>query len=110
MSIDQTNIVDAIGIDDATGKVILTISDHLEWTGRDNDHLLLLQEKINTYLRFIESGEIFESYPNAKGASLLIDVVGKYPLNQAAKLFYDQVTSIVEGAGMKLRHRFFDAH
>ena len=110
MSVDQTNVVDAIGIDNVTGEVVLTISDHLEWTGCDNDHLFLLQEKLNTYLSFIESGEIFESYPAAKAASLLIDVVGKYPLNQAAELFYDRAASIIEGAAVRLRYRLIDVH
>ena len=77
MSIDQTNVVDAIGVDNATGDVVLTIADHLEWTGSDNEHLLLLQEKLNTYLSFVESGELLEAYPDAKGRTVLIDVVCK---------------------------------
>ena len=107
MSVDQTNVVDAIGVDNATGDVVLTITDHLEWTGSDNEHLFLLQEKLNTYLRFVESGEMLETYPDAKGRAVLIDVVYKYPLSQPAQVFYNQVAQIVEDAGMKLRHRLF---
>lgn len=109
MSIDQTNVVDAIGVDNVTGSIVLTVMDHLDWTGNANDHLLLLQEKLNTYLSFVEGGEILEVYPDAKERAVLIDVVYKYPLNQQAENFYSQVTSIVEGAGMKLRHRLFSA-
>lgn len=109
MSVAQTNVVDAIGVDNVTGDVVLTITDHLEWTGSDNEHLLLLQEKLNTYLSFVESGELLEAYPNAKGRAVLIDVVCKYPPNQQAQGFYNQVTQIVEGAGLKLRHRLFSA-
>lgn len=109
MSIDQTNVVDAIGIDNATGEAVLTIMDHLEWTGADDEHLLLLQEKLNTYLRFVESGELFDSYPNANDRHLRIDVVYKYPPADRALDFYNQVAEIVEGAGMSLRHRLFDA-
>ncbi len=107
MSIDQTNVVDAIGIDNVTGEVVLTIADHLEWVGSDNEHLLLLQQKLNTYLRFVESGEILETFADAKDRTVLIDVVCKYPLNQQAQDFYSQVTQLVEGAGMKLRQRLF---
>lgn len=106
MSIDQTNVVDAIGVDDVTGDVVLTITDQLDWTGSDNEHLLMLQEKLNTYLSFVESGEILETYPDAKGRSVLIDVVCKYPLSHQAHEFYNQVTQIAASAGMKLRHRF----
>ena len=104
MSIDQTEVVDAIGVDDSTGQVVLTISDHLEW---DNDHLLLLQEKLNTYLSFVESGELLGSYPNAKGREVLINVVCKYPPDQNTEGFLSQVNGIVEGAGMKFNCRVF---
>jgi hypothetical protein len=40
--------------------------------GKKNEHLLILQDKLNSYLRFIETGEIFESYPAAKNSSLVI--------------------------------------
>ncbi len=109
MSIEQTNVVDAVGVDNVTGEVVLTITDQIEWTGSDNEHFLLLQEKLNTYLGFVESGEIFDTYPNAKGKGVLIDVVYKYPLNQQAQEFYSKVIRIVEGSGMKFRHRLFDA-
>lgn len=109
MSIAQTNIIDAIGVDNATGDVVLTITDHFEWTENNNEHLLLLQEKLNAYLRFVESGEIVKAYPNAKNRAILIDVVCKYPLNQQAQGFYSQVAQIVEGAGIKLQWRLFSA-
>lgn len=104
MSIDQTGVVDAIGVDDFTGQAVLTISDHLEW---DNDHLLLLQEKLNTYLGFVESGELLGSYPNAKGREVLISVVCKYPPDQNAEGFLTRVNGIVEGAGMKFNWKVF---
>ncbi|MBX5148143.1 DUF6572 domain-containing protein [Rhizobium lentis] len=109
MSLDQTNVVDAIGVDDATGELVLTITDHLEWTVRVDEHLLLLQEKLKSYLRFVESGEMLEVYPDAKGRAVLIDVVCKYPPSQLASGFYNQVAKIVDGAGIKLQHRLFSA-
>lgn len=107
MSVDKTNVVDAIGVDIQTGELVLTISDHLEWTGSDNEHLLLLQEKLNTYLRFVESGEVLKSYPDAKGKDMVIDVVFMCALNEQARKFLCQVATIVEGVGMKLRHHQF---
>ena len=108
MSIEQPNVVDAIGIDDPSGDVVLTITDHLEWGDDGKDHLLLLQEKINTYLRFVESGELLESYPAAEGRNAVISVVAKYPPNKDAKEFFDQAASIVSNAGIGLRFEHFD--
>src|SRR6266540_2021756 len=66
MSISETDKIDVIGIDSASGDVILTVSDHLDWEDVGT-HLLQLQEKLNTYLAFIESGEMLESYPKSAG-------------------------------------------
>jgi hypothetical protein len=77
MSIDQTRVVDAIGVDNSSRDAILTIIHHLEWGG--NDHLLMLQEKLNTYLDFVESGEILNILTDAKGRNVLINIMCKYP-------------------------------
>ncbi|MBC6110685.1 DUF6572 domain-containing protein [Pedobacter fastidiosus] len=64
MSVIQVDKIDFIGIDGKTKKVALTISDHLDWDD-EYYHLSVLQEKINAYLRFIESGEIYDVYPDS---------------------------------------------
>ena len=51
LSVEETNVIDAIGLDNATGDVVPTIIDHLEWSEDDKEHLLLLQEKINSKMR-----------------------------------------------------------
>ena len=55
MSVEDDTVVDIIGIEKATGQVVLTISDHLAW---DDDHLRLLERKIATYINFVESGQL----------------------------------------------------
>ncbi|HGP7195337.1 TPA: DUF6572 domain-containing protein, partial [Neisseria meningitidis] len=57
MSILEENVIDSASIEN--GILILTISDHLKW---DNEHLFLLQEKINSYIQYIGSGQIFEDF------------------------------------------------
>lgn len=65
MSIDQSDVIDFISTT-PEGKGVLTITDHLSW---DMDfHLELLQDKINRYLQFIESGQIYEEYPQANNS------------------------------------------
>lgn len=64
MGVQQTTVIDAIGIDKVTGAVHLTIADALEW---DAAHLRLLQEKLNAYLAFVESGGLHSAYPSAAG-------------------------------------------
>lgn len=105
MAIDQVNTVDAIGIDKVTSDLVLTITDHLEWTDFEKDHLFLLQEKLNKYLSFVESGEILDAYPDAKGKNIVIEIVCKHQPNSVAKNFFLKASTIIEGAGMRLRFR-----
>jgi hypothetical protein len=103
MSVDQTDKVDFITIDNASGDLWLTISDHLPWDENEGDHLILLQDKLNTYLRFIESGEVFSKVPEARGRNVVINLVGKFPLSQQANLFVGKAQEAIEGAGFRLQ-------
>jgi hypothetical protein len=103
MSIDQTDTIDFATIDKATGELRLTISDHLPWDENERDHLVLLQNKLNAYLRFIESGEALKKVPGAEGRSIVIDLVGKFPLSQQADAFFEKARAAIEGAGFRLQ-------
>jgi hypothetical protein len=93
MSIQQTDIVDIISTS-PEGKTVLTISDHYTWDDCDG-HLSKLQEKTNSYLQFIESGQLLESYPQSKSGLIIIRVAMKFkpPENalQALMKFKDVV-------------------
>lgn len=102
MSVEQTSVIDMIGINRDSGKVILTVSDHLPWDAKEHEHLLLLQEKINTYLRFIESGEVYREYPDALKHQFVIEVVGQYSLSEKAQAFYAAVTPVVRQSGFEI--------
>ena len=110
MSIEQTNVVDLVTIEGGTGNVLLTVSDHLPWETDEGNHLLLLQEKMNAYLRFIESGELVRKYPEAEGSSAVINVVGKFPLSAQAQLFLQQAAEMIQGAGHELRFTLMQPH
>lgn len=99
MSIEQTDVIDAIGTEIPSGLVVLTISDHLDW---NNDHLCLLQEKLNVYLSFIESGEIYSTYPSAKDQELAVSIICKYRPNPEGYDFLLKATSVLAAAGIKL--------
>ena len=102
MSVVQTDKVDFISLREGANLVVLTISDHLDWIDTDF-HLERLQDKLNSYLSFIESGEIYDVYPKALGKSIVIEVIGKYPLNEEAEEFYEYAKKIIKEAGFELR-------
>ncbi|WP_025130093.1 DUF6572 domain-containing protein [Pseudomonas sp. PH1b] len=83
-------------------SVILIITDHLEWGGKaeQGEHLLMLQEKINTYIAFIESGEIYSEIPGAYGKYPIIRVLGLYELPEQAECFMGRVTETLNEVGI----------
>lgn len=99
MTVEQIATVDAIGIDQGTNKVFLSIADHLPWTG---EHLLTLQEKLNAYLRFLESGEVYETYPKATGREFVIQIHLQHRPTKEAMAFLERAKQIVEVAGFGL--------
>ncbi|AZC36737.1 DUF6572 domain-containing protein [Pseudomonas chlororaphis] len=105
MSILDTRVIDICAVPDwEPDKVVLVITDHLEWGNKaeQGEHLLLLQEKINTYIAFIESGEILESYPAAKGKSPIIRITGLYELPEQGQRFVDRATQVLKEVGIGL--------
>jgi hypothetical protein len=103
MSINETKVVDIIAVPEwEPDNVVLVITDHLEWgdKAQRGEHLLLLQEKINTYIAFIESGELLESYPPAKGENPKIRISGLYELPEQGETFIDRVTEVLKGVGI----------
>lgn len=103
MSVDQKDKVDFISTA-PNGKVVLTISDHLLWD-KENEHLLVLQDKLNSYLMFIESGEIFESYPAAKNKNLIIEVGMQYEPNEVGLIFLNRCKETILNAGIEFEWR-----
>ena len=107
MSLEHTNIVDFVAINPTSGKVELTLLDPLPWTTDDQDHLFKLQEKLNSYLGFVESGEVFDSYPKARDREISISIVFKYEPTLKAREFLEKAQAAIAEAGMELLHEVF---
>lgn len=104
MAIHNTNEVDAIGIDKETGYVTLAIIDSLDWKDEE-EHLSLLQEKLNLYLSFIESGEIYSAYEQAEGRDFEIKIHFKHDISQSCKDFLGKASEIISEAGLFLNYK-----
>jgi hypothetical protein len=102
LSVENRDVVDLVGVDRFSGRVILTIADHLQWDS--DEHLVTLQDKLNTYLRFIESGELATRYPDAKDRQPQITVVFKHPPDEPAMKFLESVSEVIKSAGIDFRY------
>lgn len=103
MSITNPQVIDIWAIPVwEPDNVVLYISDHLEWGGEreQGEHLQLLQDKLNTYVAFIESGEIYTKIPNALGKHPIIRINGLYELPEQGEFFLDHVAQTLKEVGI----------
>jgi hypothetical protein len=102
MSVEQTNKIDFLWKDEQRGRVMLTVSDHLDWEEDRESHFLLLQDKLNTYFYFIKSGQLLKAKPEYKGFPVGIHVRAKYQLSEEAAKFYRLAAESAAKVGVTL--------
>jgi hypothetical protein len=105
MTVNDLDKIDVTAINRQSGDVTLAISDHLAWDENGGEHLLALQNKLNVYLEFIESGLVHTEIPRAVGNKIIIEVVGKFPLSEEAKKFYRLAGKVIEDLGYSLHFK-----
>lgn len=93
MSVENNEVIDAISIN-KDNMVVLTISDHLSWDVEN--HLQLLEAKLNSYIDTLETGNIYEAYPDAEGKEFEISIAFKYPPTKEGEDFLNSVSQIFE--------------
>jgi hypothetical protein len=110
VSIREAKVVDWLGVEKATGDVILTLVDDEDWTD-EQEHLELLQEKLNSYLAFIESGEVYERLGSEVGRAVSrttpvkVSILAKYDVPPPVREFLKYAQEMFAGADIALTHK-----
>ncbi len=104
MSLDNADIVDAVGIEVEDGTVVLSIIDGWDWAD-ERGHLCALQDKLNAYFGFVETGQVYETYPEASGQPLRIDIVSKFPIPETSLSFLQKVSAVAAKLNMTVTYR-----
>ena len=106
MPLEQTDKIDALGLESETGCAVLTIADSWHWDD-EREHLSALQEKLNAYFEFIESGQVWESYPAATGRQLRINVVFRFRPPAVATEFLAKAAAVASELNVLVSHETF---
>lgn len=106
MPLEQTNKVDAMGLDSQTGHAVLTVTDSWDWND-EHGHLSALQEKLNAYFEFIENGQVWEFYPTGKGRRLRINVVFRFTPPAVATQFLAKAADVASQLDVLVTHETF---
>ena len=98
MGLAQTNQVDYIGIDRRSGNVVLSLLDELDWLDEGN-HLQLLQDKLNTYLAYIESEQVYEGTSEWRDKQIDIYVYARCQYTHEGAKFLELASQVISEAG-----------
>lgn len=60
---------------------------------------------MNSYIDFIEGGQILEDYPNSKGRDIVIEIVSAYSFSEKGKSFMIQVMEILKSINVTVRQK-----
>jgi Family of unknown function (DUF6572) len=103
VSIEDTNQIDLIAVRPGSPVVSLVINDHLDWDDV-GAHCLLLEEKLNAYIAFVESGQLARQHEPELPADYTVEVhlAAQHPPPRAARPFLARAGQILAAVGMAL--------
>ena len=102
MSVIDVDKIDGMGKNEENKELLLLITDHLEWKN-EQDHLMILQNKINSYLGFIESKQYVETYSDDVFEKYIIEIHFQNDIPENCFKFLDVVANQVEEFNIKIR-------
>lgn len=106
MAVNNLKVIDGIGTNKEQDVIMLLLCDHLPWEGdtapKVVDHLLLLQNKINAYVAFLESGQYKEKYPMLDVKMAVIDIRFQYDIPKTCEQFLQTVQDRLGELGIKI--------
>ena len=106
-TVEDSGVIDWMSCGD--GCIQLVIVDPLEWSDV-HTHLHALQRKLDRYLDFVESGEIFErarkkwGHETGPGTPIKISIIGRLPLPDEPQRFLKHAQGIAAELGVELLH------
>ena len=103
MSVTEPNSIDIVVPENRDGDAELVLVDQLPWKFDEDDHLSLLQEKINTYLAFVETGQLIEEFPTARDRKIVLKIDALYAPSAAGEQLLAAARPVVGQLGIELR-------
>jgi hypothetical protein len=101
MSVAEFDKIDGMGKSVNGNELLFLITDHLDWLDEYN-HLLILQDKINSYLRFIEAKQYADAYPQEIFDGYIIEIHFQYGVSENCLKFLDVVANQSKTLNVKI--------
>lgn len=103
MSVADKEIIDAVAYENDT--LILEIYDHLDFEGKfEYDHMMILQEKLNMYIWFIESKQYEETYPRKDFVDYSIRIHFLCQMTELCKKYIENANKKLSSANIHIEY------
>ena len=101
MSVTDLDKVDAIGISPDGKELCMMITDHLDWEDEPT-HLMVLQDKINAYLAYLEDGEWKKEF-QGDFDNIRIEIAFVYDITENCQKFLQAVQDQLGQYGIRIQ-------
>lgn len=108
MAIENAMVVDETHINEEAKRVFLVIVDELSWDN-ENEHLKMLEDKVNSYIKFYRSGQVLQLYPESEDYEVVITAVFKEELSEYAKVVASELGKSIENLGLSFVYNISEA-
>jgi len=102
MSIEDINKVDGIAVSEDGKELFLLITDHMSWKN-EYEHLIKLQDKVNSYISYLESEQYKELYPDKQFLAYCIEIHFKYSITENCSKFIQVVNNQLSESSIKIK-------
>ena len=103
MSVVDNKTVDGVALTDDKNGIILLITDPVDWRA-EYQHFVMLQEKINVYISFLEERQYEDIYKGEIITYGIIEIHFLYSLTANAEKFLQSVQNQVAELGVKIQY------
>ncbi len=100
MALGNIETIDSIDVHNPTGDLVLSIFHERPW--EEDDHLLLLQSKINTYLAFVCDGQLASDCPEHADRNVRVQIAYKFEPGHEGVQFVEQAKAVLSKHGVSL--------
>jgi Family of unknown function (DUF6572) len=104
VSLGNPAVVDFLGTLPDRSAVVLTLVDDWDWTDEVR-HLRALQQKLDAYFAFIESGEMLVAYPDAVGKEVVIELISRLPIPNLGLELLEVASAVAAALPARLTYR-----
>ena len=105
MSVQETDTVDYVYLEEDRAAPVLVVTDPLGWGPAEAGlHIALLTGKLETQMAFVRSGRIVELWPEFReGKRVWVEVAARCALSPMAEEFYSHARDVMAETNIGLR-------